>query len=149
MISSDLEFVQTNKGSEQVWQKRRRWGGEMRTVLFKDYDVFAQVDGERVKLGRVYQSLATFERKTRGRTYVNSRWSSPRWFYEVDRPVTRQYMFHRETKKSAAESLAESWTRDRTYCPTCRGEGTIKREPCTACEGSGMKEEFRDARLFG
>lgn len=109
----ELEFVQTNKGEEQVWTKRTRYGTK-REVRLKDYDAFTEVEGARIKLGRVYQALATHERKTRGRMYVNSRWSSPRWYYEVEGSNARSYLLTHETRADAGRRLVEAWDRERS-----------------------------------
>jgi hypothetical protein len=105
---TDLEFVQTNKGSERRWE-RKRWGRLVRSVLLKDYDVFTQIDGQRVLLGRVYQGLTTFERAPRGARVVSARWSSPRWYSEV--VGTLSYRIYYETRKSAASALVRDFAR--------------------------------------
>lgn len=74
-----------------------------RTVKLKAYEVYAP-DG--ALIGVVYQDMQTFERKTPGRTYVNSRWQSPRWFQHLgdDRYGSGRRVDH-ETRKWALEDL--------------------------------------------
>jgi len=76
--------------------------GRRRTIerRLKAYDVI--LDG--VMIGRVFEAMATFERKTRGRTYVNSRWRSPRWYQEQLGQMT-SFRTYFETRKQAAEAL--------------------------------------------
>lgn len=54
-----------------------RRGG--RETKLKSYDVFA-FGGH---VGIVALEMATLERSTPGRTYVDARWQSPRWFFYV------------------------------------------------------------------
>ncbi len=87
-----------------TWGKRRR-----QTRTLKGYRV--SIDG--LELGEVYERLTTFEQRTPGRRWVNSRWESPRWYYEnaghEGRPRTsggfRSRGCHYETRQQAAESM--------------------------------------------
>lgn len=100
----ELEFIQTNKGDEREWQRNK----SSRVVRFKDYDVFATLGGQRIKLGRVYQRLATMEQRTPGKRYVNRRWESPRWFYAVEGGDNRySHRLTHETRQEAARRLRE------------------------------------------
>jgi hypothetical protein len=102
------ELVQINAGAEQPFRRRTRFGKE-RIVLIKKYEV--RVDGKRI--GVVYQSEATFERRTPGRVYVNSRWTNVRWFYQLDpNPAYKMKYGERrstdqETRKGALERLLD------------------------------------------
>lgn len=103
-----IQFVQTNKGEERQHKKWRR--GTIHITKLKEYDVFATIDGERVKVGRVFQDLATFERKTPGRTYVNARWSSPRWYAQLPSAYVRGSYF--ESRREATEGLMKAWEQE-------------------------------------
>lgn len=60
--------------------RKVRYGKRCRVERFlKAYDVIR--DG--VVVGIVCERMETFEQKTPGRTYVNSRWSTPRWFSKL------------------------------------------------------------------
>lgn len=104
---SVVELVLTDDGANNVFEKRRRWGGEKIVTRMKRYDVM--LDGK--KIGEVYQDRATFERKTPGRTYVNSRWTNVRWFYDLEKdPAFRTKYGERrstdnETRQRAVEGL--------------------------------------------
>lgn len=103
-------FVQTNKGAERVWQRSRVRGTT--PVKLKEYDVFLIENGDRVKIGKVGQLLKTFEQRTPGRTYVNKRWQSPRWYSALEDEhlgATRQ--IYCETRKEAAERLEYQFNR--------------------------------------
>lgn len=69
----------------------------------KAYDVVSD-DGSII--GTVAQEMATFERRTPGRRYVNARWQSPRWFYYVAGQVWRSRMAY-TTRKDAVGALVE------------------------------------------
>jgi hypothetical protein len=103
-----VELVQTNAGREQEFV-RKRWRPSPTVVKMKEYDVL--LEGQ--KIGEVAQALATFERRTRGRTYVNSRWHNVRWFYELDKdPAFRTKYGERrstdyETRKRCVEALMD------------------------------------------
>lgn len=102
-----VELVLVDDGANNVFEKRRRRGGEKIVTRMKRYDVM--VDGR--KVGSVYQGRATFERKTAGRTYVNSRWTNVRWFFDLDHdPAFRTKYGERrstdcETRLRAVEGL--------------------------------------------
>jgi len=104
------EFVQTNKGSERVFQRSKL--RKTPVVRLKDYDVFVQLGFVRVRLGRVFQSMATMERKTPGRMYVDARWESPRWYYEADGDHFRNvYSSPLETRREATQGLIDAYKR--------------------------------------
>lgn len=106
----EFEFVQTNKGEEEVWPRQARpWGPKQRKLMH--YDVFAVVDGARVKIGGVEQHLATHERKSRGRTYVNSRWQSPRWYWRSGDDWQVSHRMWKETRGQAAIEAAHGYYR--------------------------------------
>ncbi len=65
----------TNLRSEAIHGKRRN----QRTVL-KTYQLS---DADGAPIGKVFQRLMTFEQKTPGNRFVNSRWHSPRWSWEL------------------------------------------------------------------
>jgi hypothetical protein len=101
------ELVLVDDGADNIFTKRRRRGGPPMVTHMKRYAVM--VDGQ--KIGVVYQSRATFERKTAGRTYVNSRWYNVRWYFDLDNdPAYRMKWGDRrstdiETRKRAVEGL--------------------------------------------
>lgn len=101
------ELVLIDDGANNTFEKRRRWGGEKIITRMKRYAVM--VEGK--KIGEVYQDRATFERKTPGRTYVNSRWTNVRWFYDLDQdPAFRTKYGERrstaqETRQWAVEGI--------------------------------------------
>lgn len=35
-----------------------------------------------IEVGKVFRAMATRERRTRGNTYVDRRWTSPAWYYQ-------------------------------------------------------------------
>lgn len=73
-----------------------------RSVTLKSYKV---LDPNGVLLGVVRHDMATFERRSKGKMFVNSRWQSPRWFYEIDHRRSRVFF---ETRKQAVEELLRS-----------------------------------------
>lgn len=60
-----------------------------------------------VRVGSVWQVFPTFERKSRGKMYVNSRWTSkyPRWKSALE--GARHSRLFRETKRQAIRDLIE------------------------------------------
>lgn len=86
---AEYVLVQTNAGLERSWQRSKL--RQTPIIKLTEYDVY--LNG--VVIGRVWRGLATFERKTAGRVYVNSRWQSPRWFAETtagpDNPYRSPY----------------------------------------------------------
>lgn len=83
--------------AQRVWGK---WNRTPRTL--KSYSVVTP-DGKLI--GRVYQSMVTFDIKPKGSRIVTKRWESPRW---------RAYPFGgrliggwQETRKAALEVLAK------------------------------------------
>lgn len=79
-----------------------------RDVLLKTYNV---TDAEGNLIGRVSLDMATFEQRTPGRMYVNSRWQSPRWFYSVGDRFSRSRIFY-GTRKEAITALLRSIAQD-------------------------------------
>lgn len=57
------------------------------------------------RIGRVYQTFPTFERKSRGKMYVNSRWRSKRQRWRSHLVDGRQWRTFYETKRRAIEEL--------------------------------------------
>ncbi|TGT90886.1 MULTISPECIES: hypothetical protein [unclassified Mesorhizobium] len=72
----------------------------VKTTTLKSYDV---IGAEGQILGQVMHEMATFERTTRGRMYVNSRWQSPRWFYRPAGEWRRSIEY--TSRKQAIEAL--------------------------------------------
>lgn len=72
-------------------------------INLKGYDV---ISAGGVVIGVVGQEMQTFERSSKGRNYVNRRWSSPRWFYFTDPDAwDRGSWTGRESRKAALEDL--------------------------------------------
>lgn len=99
-----FEFVQTNKGTEKVWKRRRLRRTD--DVRLKEYAVFTEINGVRTCIGKVGQLLTTFEQRTPGRQYVNRRWQSPRWYWAAgDEHLASFRQVYSETRKEATERL--------------------------------------------
>lgn len=75
--------------------------GQPRTVSLNSYNV---IGPDNSLVGVVRLDMATFETRSKGRTYVNSRWRSPRWFYRVGTGYGRSRSFY-DTRKQAVEAL--------------------------------------------
>lgn len=60
-------------------------------IPLPSYDVL--LDGE--KIGQVRRAMITHERQTRGNRYVNARWQSPGWRYQVATSPTSWEAFSR------------------------------------------------------
>lgn len=101
--ASDVKLVLIPESAERKVRtgKRRR-----REVTLLRYDVML---GD-TRIGEVGRRMATFEQRTPGRVYVNNRWTSPRWFYEM--PDLRYIRADYETRKQALENLIEEYNRD-------------------------------------
>lgn len=64
-------------------------------------------------LGRVFESMACFETRTRGKRYVNSRWHSPRWYYSLSADYSsRESRIFDETRAGALDALLSTLARD-------------------------------------
>lgn len=97
-------------------EQTRRYGRRKRIERkLRQYRVETR-DG--VVIGKVYEGMATFETRTRGRMYVNSRWTSPRWYYDVDGSFAGYGRSYSETRKDALERLIETYTQERKDTPT-------------------------------
>ncbi len=72
-VPAHIALVEREGSGERTFSYRRGQEKHLR-----DYDVLR----EGVVIGHVYQDLATFERRTPGRMYVNARWSNVRWFFD-------------------------------------------------------------------
>lgn len=103
MITLDTITLRRREGDWQDGRERKIGRpANRRTVKLKSYDVIGP-DG--VQIGIVAQEMMTFERRTAGRMYVNSRWESPRWFaYQGDSRLGRRGRDY-ETRKAAIEAL--------------------------------------------
>lgn len=101
----DVKLARKDQDEREVQTGRY---GSRRTVKLKAYDVFAP-DGDLI--GVVYQDMHTFERRTPGRVYVNSRWQSPRWFQYLgtDRYGYGHRRLDHETRKWALEDLLRAY----------------------------------------
>lgn len=98
MTANKFAFTEVPELAEEAtWGRRRR-----QTRVLKGY----RVSYEGIELGTVQERLTTFETKTAGRRYVNSRWEAPRWFYysEYRSRAGRYYSFY-DSRQQAAESL--------------------------------------------
>lgn len=89
-----LELIGDSKADTVRTGKRRR-----RDVTLLRYRV---LHGDK-EIGEVGRRMATFEQRTPGRMYVNSRWTAPRWYYE--QPDHRYVRAHYETRKAALIDL--------------------------------------------
>lgn len=57
-------------------------------------------------LGRVFESMACFETRSKGKRYVNSRWYSPRWYYSLSGDYSsRESRIFDETRAGALDAL--------------------------------------------
>jgi hypothetical protein len=63
-------------------------------------------------VGTVAYEMQTFERRTAGKTYVNSRWRSPRWFFYPTGVHRRS--FECSSKKQAVDALLDIASRQRS-----------------------------------
>lgn len=99
----DVKIVLRETGRTVRHGKRRR-----QETTLKDYNVLAP-DGSII--GVVMLKMQTFEQKTPGRVYVNSRWESPRWFRALgDSPYGGgRYWSYFETRKQAVEALLHDY----------------------------------------
>lgn len=75
------------------------------------YAVF--LDGERI--GIVFATTETWERRTPGARYVNARGQKPAWQYEPEGwgQSLRTYHHKKDTRASAAFDLAEEYLREK------------------------------------
>jgi len=89
--------VGDDRDSEVTYGRRRRI-----TRKLKSYDVIGP-DGQH--LGIIAEEMMTFEQRTPGRMYVNSRWESPRWFCFVGQDRWQRRGVDYITRKWALESL--------------------------------------------
>lgn len=95
--SNPVTYTLSQRDGERTVKHGRR---RPKTTTLKSYDV---INAEGHIIGQVMHEMATFERKTRGRTYVNSRWQSPRWFYQPAGEWRRSIEY--TSRKQAIEAL--------------------------------------------
>lgn len=100
---SDVRLVLVPESAQQKVRTGKR---RSREVLLLRYDVML---GDK-RLGEVGRRMTTFEQKTPGRMYVNRRWTSPRWFFEM--PDLRYIRAVFDTRKEALESLLWQYNHD-------------------------------------
>lgn len=100
MTENKFTFVELVECREvATWGRRTRQTRELKTY---------QVLIAGAEIGTVYERLATFETRTAGRRYVNTRWQAPRWFYDCSDKTRRTPSFYRsryDTRQQAAECL--------------------------------------------
>ncbi len=82
---------------EATFGRRRRKSRRLRA--YRVLDAYGKY------LGKVYESTTTFETKTRGANYVNTRWTALRWYFESAEKIEYRRGIYRETRKAALEDL--------------------------------------------
>lgn len=77
-----LEVRQVLDGDRRMWEGRRTWGEGRPINVGRTWHVY--LAGEPV--GAIVFRMFTRETRSKGRTYVNSRWESPGWAWSSKAP---------------------------------------------------------------
>lgn len=96
-----VTLVQTSLGSE-IEYRGRNSSHKKTVVIDRKWDVF---DDEGNYLGAISYEMQTRETRSRGRTYVNTRWQSPAWKYASATRTGDRPNFHFSEGYSKSECI--------------------------------------------